>query len=216
MEEENAMKKIIESYLERGFGSMNKNDFEVYIFSWLIQNHSDYKDASDNEISRKLKIPESKIKRLRYEAELRYGNNDTDVLWQKLRNYLSIVNYRKEEDNVLRFSIPDKQVRLFLKDQLQAGNRFCDSSFSENIVVISIDDLLYLLDNGVVSKEEKAKIIQQVKSTYKGKDLPQSVSEAIKICASDAAEKLLSNVFNPATALWLVERVKDSITSRNK
>ena len=216
MGEENAMKKIIESYLERGFGSMNKNDFEVYIFSWLIQNHSDYKDASDNEISRKLKIPESKIKRLRYEAELRYGNNDADVLWQKLRNYLSIVNYRKEEDNVLRFSIPDKQVRLFLKDQLQAGNRFCDSSFSENIVVISIDDLLYLLDNGVVSKEEKAKIIQQVKSTYKGKDLPQSVSEAIKICASDAAEKLLSNVFNPATALWLVERVKDSITSRNK
>lgn len=216
MKEDNAMKKIIESYLERGFGSMNKNDFEVYIFSWLIQNHSDYKDASDNEISRKLKIPESKIKRLRYEAELRYGNNDTDVLWQKLRNYLSIVNYRKTEDNVLRFSIPDKQVRLFLKDQLQAGNRFCDSSFSENIVVISIDDLLYLLDNGVVSKEEKAKIIQQVKSTYKGKDLPQSVSEAIKICASDAAEKLLSNVFNPATASWLVERVKDSMTSINK
>lgn len=216
MKEENAMRNSIESYLERGFGSMNKNDFEVYIFSWLIQNHSDYKDASDYEISRKLKIPESKIKRLRYEAELRYGNNDTDVLWQKLRNYLSIVNYRKAEDNVLRFSIPDKQVRLFLKDQLQAGNRFCDSSFSENIVVISIDDLLYLLDNGVVSKEEKAKIIQQVKSTYKGKDLPQSVSEAIKICASDAAEKLLSNVFNPATALWLVERVKDSITSRNK
>lgn len=125
------------------------------------------------------------------------------------------VHYRKK-DNVLRFSIHDKPVRLFLKDQLQKGHRFCDSSFSENIVVISIDDLLYLLDNGVVSKEEKAKIIQQVKSTYKGKDLPQSVSEAIKICASDAAEKLLSNVFNPATASWLVERVKDSMTSINK
>lgn len=209
MKEDNAMKKIIESYLERGFGSMNKNDFEVYIFSWLIQKHSDYKNASDNEISRKLKIPESKIKRLRYEAELRYGNNDTDVLWQKLRNYLSIVNYRKEEDNVLRFSISYKQVRLFLKDQLQAENRFCDSSFSENIVVISVDDLLYLLDNGVVSKEEKAKIIQQVKSTYKGKDLPQSPTEIFKVCASDAAAKTLSKVFNPKTASWLVDKVKE-------
>lgn len=209
MKEDNAMKKIIESYLERGFGSMNKNDFEVYIFSWLIQKHSDYKNASDNEISRKHKIPESKIKRLRYEAELRYGNNDTDVLWQKLRNYLSIVNYRKEEDNVLRFSISDKQVRLFLKDQLQAENRFCDSSFSENIVVISVDDLLYLLDNGVVSKEEKAKIIQQVKSTYKGKDLPQSPTEIFKVCASDAAAKTLSKVFNPKTASWLVDKVKE-------
>lgn len=209
MKEDNAMKKIIESYLERGFGSMNKNDFEVYIFSWLIQKHSDYKNASDNEISRKLKIPESKIKRLRYEAELRYGNNDTDVLWQKLRNYLSIVNYRKEEDNVLRFSISDKQVRQFLKDQVQAENRFCDSSFSENIVVISVDDLLYLLDNGVVSKEEKAKIIQQVKSTYKGKDLPQSPTEIFKVCASDAAAKTLSKVFNPKTASWLVDKVKE-------
>lgn len=209
MKEDNAMKKIIESYLERGFGSMNKNDFEVYIFSWLIQNHSDYKDASDNEISRKLKIPESKIKRLRYEAELRYGNNDTDVLWQKLRNYLSIVNYRKAEDNVLRFSIPDKQVRLFLKDQLQAGNRFCDSSFSENIVVISVDDLLYLLANGGIPKEDYSKIIQQVKSTCKGKNLPQSPTEIFKVCASDAAAKALSKVFNPKTASWLVDKVKE-------
>lgn len=194
MKEENAMKRIIESYLERGFGSMNKNDFEVYIFSWLIQKHSDYKNASDNEISRKLKIPESKIKRLRYEAELRYGNNDTDVLWQKLRTYLSIVNYRKEEDNVLRFSIPDKQVRLFLKDQLQAGNRFCDSSFSENIVVISVDDLLYLLANGGIPKEDYSKVIQQVKSTCKEKDLPQSPTEIFKVCASDAVAKALSKV----------------------
>lgn len=209
MKEENAMRNSIESYLERGFGSMNKNDFEVYIFSWLIQNHSDYKDASDNEISRKLKIPESKIKRLRYKAELRYGNNDTDVLWQKLRNYLSIVNYRKAEDNVLRFSIPDKQVRLFLKDQLQAGNRFCDSSFSENIVVISVDDLLYLLANGGIPKEDYSKIIQQVKSTCKGKELPQSPTEIFKVCASDAVAKVLSKVFNPNTASWLVEKVKE-------
>lgn len=208
MKEENAMRNSIESYLERGFGSMNKNDFEVYIFSWLIQNHSDYKDASDNEISRKLKIPESKIKRLRYEAELRYGNNDTDVLWQKLRNYLSVVNYRKK-DNVLRFSIPDKQVRLFLKDQLQAGNRFCDSSFSENIVVISVDDLLYLLANGGIPKEDYSKIIQQVKSTCKGKELPQSSTEIFKLCASDAVAKVLSKVLNPNTASWLVEKVKE-------
>lgn len=209
MKEENAMRNSIESYLERGFGSMNKNDFEVYIFSWLIQNHSDYKDASDNEISRKIKIPESKIKRLRYEAELRYGNNDTDVLWQKLRNYLSIVNYRKAEDNVLRFSIPDKQVRLFLKDQLQAGNRFCDSSFSENIVVISVDDLLYLLANGGIPKEDYSKIVQQVKSTCKGKELPQSPTEIFKVCASDAVAKVLSKFFNPDTASWLVEKVKE-------
>lgn len=206
---EDRIKNIIESYLERGFGSMNKNDFEVYIFAWLIQNHSDYKNASDNEISRKLKISESKIKRLRYEAALKYGNNDTDELWQKLRNYLSIANYRKVEDNVLRFSIPDKQVRLFLKDQLQVGNRFCDSSFSENIVVISIDDLLYLLENGAIPQEDYSKVIQQVKSTCNGRDLPRSLTEIFKACASDAVTKVLCNYLNPDTVSWLVNKVKE-------
>ena len=90
------MYQVIESYInKRGFGSMNKNDFEVYIFSWLVLNHKDYQTASDNEISRMLKIPESKVKRLRYEAELKYGSNDEKTLWEKLKRCLLLANYRK-------------------------------------------------------------------------------------------------------------------------
>ena len=68
------MKKFIQDYLQRGWGSMNKNDFEVWIFYQLLQN-DDYslKEASDYQIAIALRIPESKVKRLRYESMLKYG-----------------------------------------------------------------------------------------------------------------------------------------------
>lgn len=61
----------LEKYLTKGFGSMNKNDFEVWIFNQLL--HTVLKDKDNYAISIYLKIPESKVKRLQYEASLKYS-----------------------------------------------------------------------------------------------------------------------------------------------
>lgn len=61
---------VIDQYLARGFGTMNKNDFEVWIFHYLMQHRLQGK--SNYDISVALKIPEQKVKRLRYESELKY------------------------------------------------------------------------------------------------------------------------------------------------
>lgn len=70
---EKTLDQAIEKYLERGFGSMNKNDFEAYVFNHLVG--SSMQGLSDNAISRRLRIPKSKVKRLRYEADLNYQQN---------------------------------------------------------------------------------------------------------------------------------------------
>ena len=49
---------------------MNKNDFEVAIFNYLITKDENFIGKSSYELSIALKIPISKIKRLKYEAEL--------------------------------------------------------------------------------------------------------------------------------------------------
>ena len=72
------MEEFIDKYLTRGFGSMNKNDFEVEIMHWLLQNRLNGK--SNYEISRKLRIPESKVKRLIYEASLKYERSEKELL----------------------------------------------------------------------------------------------------------------------------------------
>ena len=63
------LEKALDVYLNRGFGSMNKNDFEVFIFSQLLDKR--FLGYNDYKISIELKIPISKIKRLRYEASLK-------------------------------------------------------------------------------------------------------------------------------------------------
>ena len=66
------LNEVISKYLEKGFGTMNKNDFEVWIFHYLLEH--ELQGKKNYEISIALKIPESKVKRLRYEAELKYSN----------------------------------------------------------------------------------------------------------------------------------------------
>lgn len=110
------MNEILDLYLKRGFGSMNKNDFEVWIFSQLIA--SRFMDKSNYEISLELKIPESKVKRLRYEADLKYSDNSADVYFKKLDTLLkkSIV---KENGESVRFVIEDVSLRHFLDSKLK-------------------------------------------------------------------------------------------------
>ena len=74
---DNDLKKFIDRYIERGFGSMNKNDFEVEIFHYLLQTNY-FESTKDYEISRQLRIPQSKVKRLKYESELKYPEKNQD------------------------------------------------------------------------------------------------------------------------------------------
>ena len=56
------------------FGSMTKNDYEVALFHEMLR--AGLNDKTDFQISLLLHIPETKIKRLRYEATLRYLSQD--------------------------------------------------------------------------------------------------------------------------------------------
>lgn len=184
----------VDDYLQRGFGSMNKNDFEVFIFSWLTS-FGACQDKTDYAISCELKIPESKVKRLRYEAGLRYGTANESDYWKQLRKALKSAQYRSTGNGGLRLSIPDKQLRLFLKDQLQHDNRFFDSSFAENVVVLDVEDFLYLADN-FFSEADKAELIAQAKKASKGATLPKSTGEIIKTCSVSVAKSFLKRFIN--------------------
>ena len=62
--------EFMEQYETRGFGSMTKNDFEVLVFN-LLRKHGDLKGKTNFEISLELQIPETKVRRLAYESDLK-------------------------------------------------------------------------------------------------------------------------------------------------
>lgn len=154
--------EILNKYLERGFGSMNKNDFEVWIFSQLLL--SELKGMDNYAISLKLKIPESKIKRLRYEASLKYGRFDENRLTEEINQLLKKSVFKKNGTSI-QLVVEDVYVRKFLDSILKKSGSFSDSSFNSEIVSISINDLKTILEYDEDGKKKMDDVLKKAKET---------------------------------------------------
>ncbi len=180
----NDLSQIIDSYLKRGFGSMNKNDFEVWIFYFLT--HNQFHDWSNYEISIELRIPESKVKRLRYEAELKYGSpQDVGVYKDRLNKLLSKAVFKKDGDRI-QFVIEDIHLRKYLDSLLKKEGRFSNTSFNSEIVSVDIEDLDFLIEK-LWSNEDMKQLLEKAKKKMKKSDL--TFKDLLKTFVSSAAKE---------------------------
>ncbi|BDE82851.1 hypothetical protein CE91St14_18790 [Porphyromonas somerae] len=200
---------IVDDYLKRGFGSFNKNDFEVYIFNWLVNNK--YQNKSDFEISRELRIPESKIKRMRYEASLKYEKLEPNDYRELLLQALKSAKYREgSAEYKISMSISNKNLRLYLQDLLNKDGRFYDSSFNANIVTMPVADLIFVLDELIITESDKESIMNTIKNTIpEGKaKLPKTVSENLKELGKDALQDFATKIIGVNTS----DKIRDLIS----
>lgn len=201
---------IIDQYLARGFGSMNKNDFEVWIFHYLMQHQ--LKDKSNYDISVALKIPEQKVKRLRYESELKYSTADDTDRRRLLMEAISHAKFRQPKDDKIAFALNDKMLRSYLENQLVSDGRFYDSSFMANIIVLSVSDFLFVLDSILLTNDDKQKIIGQVKKDLKEPNrLPASITELAGDVAKGFCDTFLKNFMGKAA-----DGLADAVTTAIK
>lgn len=134
---------FFEEIRKRGFGSMNKTDYEIFIFNELLQ--SEFKDKSDHYISINLRISEAKVKKLRYEANLRYSKNIEDEAMLDFFNALKKIKV-ENIDKTIKFSLENISTRKYIDSLLKSDGRYSDSSFNSEIVTLSIDNYKYLLN----------------------------------------------------------------------
>ncbi|MBO7132761.1 MAG: hypothetical protein J6W06_01190 [Bacteroidales bacterium] len=137
---DNDLKKFIDRYIERGFGSMNKNDFEVEIFHYL-QKNGYFKSQTDYDISIQLRMPQSKVKRLKYESSLKFPDDNKDEKIKKILGKAKI--YFDRECLVL--SIEDELIRKHLDCEIKKHNSYSDLSFNTELLRLSFEDYIYLV-----------------------------------------------------------------------
>lgn len=154
--------EFINYYLERGFGTMNKNDVEVYVFNELTKDPK-YVGFTDYQFSRELRIPQAKVKRLRYEADLVYGGRNNASYRKLFMDVLVKAVPKQGNHNRIQFVMEDKGLYMYIDNELKKGGRFSDRSFNSEVMEISIDDLAYVLDACLFPAEEKEVIIAQYK-----------------------------------------------------
>lgn len=222
MKEESAKFLIneIESYCSNRFGSMTKNDFEVLIFKALLEDG--LKNKSNYHISRILHIPESKVKRLKYEADLKYTKS-SEYEDEKFKELDSILKKSvwKGSTAKIQLSIEDLSLRKFLDHILKTHYSFSDSSFNSEIVTISSSDLELIFS----SYEDGKKVIDEfnnitqkivnsypsiVKPTFK-ELLPEIILELSKTTSGIA--KSMEGIIN-LSPLNLIEKIGEKFVSQ--
>lgn len=180
--------KFLGLCLER-FGSMNKNDYEVALFTLLLR--SGWNKKTDFDISCMLKVPETKIKRLRYESNLVYPNNEN--LKEQLKDLLKKAKYRMTDSNKIQFLIVDKLLRQYANNILEERGSFADSSFNSSIVSVTPEDMMLLLGY-VTDKEtnETNEILQNAKEELRksNQGLPNKTKEKVM----KASKNLLAEI----------------------
>lgn len=173
------MNDLIQKYIERGFGSMNKNDFEVAIFNELLQ--SGWKEKSNRTISIELKIPETKVKRLRYESELKYGKNTDDEFKTRLEEVLEKAHFNTDGKKLV-FVMENLMLRNYLDGKLKDMGLFSDRSFNSEVVSVNAKDFITLLkeldfDKDIIRKSKNASLKNSLSEIVRAfKDISTIVS----------------------------------------
>lgn len=186
------------------FGSMNKNDYEVALFHLMLENES--AGLTDYDVSMRLRIPESKVKRLRYEVALRYQENtdiQADTYKAQLADMLMNCKYRIHNDRI-QFAISDKMFRLYLNDMLMRKGRFADTSFNVNVVSMTADDLLFLISE--INADSK-KLIDKMKEDLNEKTtkLPKGMLESLK----DLGKEVVTTAVKKVTTESMANELKE-------
>lgn len=191
---QDSLSEAIEKYIDKGFGSMNKNDFEVYIFNEIIKNN-EYSGMNDNDLSIELRIPKSKVKRLRYEAGLKYPisiGKLEDELKNCIENRVRIV---PNTAKCFEVTIDNELVRQYADSMLKKENLFCDWSFNSEILRLSSKDFEFLLNKFCGEKKVndfKDRIITYFSSNEENLNLSK------KLNFSDLILRILPKITSPS------------------
>ena len=134
--------KFLKIYLQNGFGRMSKTELDIMVFHLLAS--TSFSSCSNYELSRILKISETKVKTLRYEANLRYGNHDDDTLKREFASIIENNNFKVVGDKII-ICIEDKLLRNYLDYSLKSIGSFSDTSFNSELMTIHCDMFVDLL-----------------------------------------------------------------------
>ena len=208
-EAEKILKEIMDVYLERGFGVMNKTEFETLLYHVFKKNGLLTGKCFDDSL--KLQITESKARKLIYESQIRYEKREKNDLDAYLRISLGIhlknAHFVKNKTNdEIRFAIEDKYLRVALNAKLRECDYFADTSFNKDIVSLNkemFEQVITLL----VPNFDKDEVLERLKSIdnldEKGKEIVEVFKEKLKGTSENVILDLISVVMEKASKVAL-------------
>lgn len=180
---------FLDEYMKRGFGSMNKTDLETLIFYALRKAKEGSELFSNYDWSLQLRVPEAKVKKWNYEADLRYIDVDPQSL--KVEFFKLLANRGKfvVDERRVQFAVENRCLREMLAADLKKLGYFADGSFNSEVMSLSLAGFSDLVFHYFPEeqREELDKLAKQYsskenkKKSFNGSELLEiGLKEAVK------------------------------------
>lgn len=148
--------EFLENYLRFGLGSMPKSDIDALVMHLIdcygFDGSGPMGGYSNQTASERLKTPSSKIKKLRYDAALKFGGRIEDQAIGRLLAALSKATIESDGEKICLI-IEDSLAKNWLQGQLKIHQQIFDHSFNTEIIKVSAVGLFQVLST-VFDKEE--------------------------------------------------------------
>ncbi len=184
---------FLNNYLNFGLGSMPKADIDALVMHLLdlsgLEGSGPLAIYSNQTVSERLKTPVSKIKKMRYEAALKFGGRIEDQAKGRLLAALSRASLEPEGDKVLLI-IEDSLAKHWLQGQLKIHQQLFDHTFNTEIIKVSVDGLFQVLEAVFDGKqiERFRKTWNTAKEKKVAADRSKAFKQAVRQFAEDAAK----------------------------
>ena len=174
----NFEKDFLDNYLKFGLGSMPKSDVDALVMHLLdiygLDDSGPLANYSNQTVSERLKAPTTKVKKLRYDAALKFGERIEDEAMGRLLSALSKASLEPDGE-IVRLIIEDSLAKNWLQGQLKIHQKIFDHSFNTEIVTVSAIGLFQVLDS-VFDEAEIAKFKKGYEEAKKKKDLEKQMA----------------------------------------
>jgi hypothetical protein len=141
---------FLENYLKFGLGSMPKSDIDALVMHLLdlygVGGSGSLATYSNQTVSERIKTPVSKVKKMRYDAALKFGGRIEDQAMGRLLAALSKASLEPDGEKVLLI-IEDSLAKNWLQGQLKIHQHIFDHSFNTEIVKVSVAGLFQVLES---------------------------------------------------------------------
>lgn len=185
--------EFLESYLRFGLGSMPKSDIDALVMHLLDRYGLDGSGALANHgnqtVSERLKTPVSKVKKIRYNAALKFSGRIEDQAMGRLLAALSRATIEAEGEKICLI-IEDSLAKNWLQGQLKIYQQIFDNSFNTEIVKVSASGLFQVLQ-AIFNKSELDKFMdgyEQAKSKTNAEERKKFFKGVTKKFAEGAAK----------------------------
>lgn len=142
-------KSFLENYLKFGLGSLPKSDIDALVMHLLDlhgENGSGPLAALSNQVvSERLRTPVARIKKLRYDAALKFGGRIEDQAMGRLLAALSRASLEAEGKKICLI-IEDSLAKNWLQGQLKIHQQIFDHSFNTEIIKVDAEGLFAVLE----------------------------------------------------------------------